>query len=65
MATHFAVASGRSNGRGKCENLETIAFRNDKKLRNMVWKRYKTKYLALRALFGKEFGLVDGRYTVV
>ena len=31
MATRFAVVSGRSNGRGKCENLEKIAFRKRQK----------------------------------
>ena len=32
MAARFAVVSGRSNGRGKCENLEKIAFRKRQKL---------------------------------
>ena len=27
MAARFAVVSGLSNGKGKCENLENIAFR--------------------------------------
>ena len=31
MAARFAVVSGRSNGRGKCENLEKIAFRKRQK----------------------------------
>ena len=31
MAARFAVVSGRSNGRGKCENLEKIVFRKRQK----------------------------------
>ena len=31
MAARFAVVSGRSNGRGKCENLQKIAFRTRQK----------------------------------
>ena len=31
MAARFTVVSGRSNGRGKCENLEKIAFRKRQK----------------------------------
>ena len=61
MAARFAVVSGLSNGRGKCQNLETIAFRDKtKKLRNMVYKKLKSKYLTLRALFGKELASSTG-----
>ena len=44
MAARFAAVSGRSNGRGKCENLEKIAFRKRQKSYEMVCKKLKGKY---------------------
>ena len=53
MAARFAVVSGRSNGREKCENLEKMAFRKRQKSYE-VWfiKKLKGKYQTLRPLFG-------------
>ena len=53
MAARFAVVSGRSNGRGKCENLEKIAFRKRQKSYE-IWfiKNLRVNIKLLHALFG-------------
>ena len=45
MAARFSVVSGRSKRRGKCENLEKIAFRKRQKSYE-IWfiKKLKGKY---------------------
>ena len=60
MAARFAVVSGRSNGRGKCENLEKIAFRKRKKSYEIWFIKIEGQILNFTCFIWIRIGFVDG-----
>ena len=60
MVARFAVVSGRSNGRGICENLEKIAIRKRQKSYEIWFIKNLRVNIKLYVLYLKRIGFVNG-----